>query len=110
MSRSTETSGLFCLQVKTGPVGEVFKIRLTMDKSGENPAWFVQRLKMKDEHTKQEFHFLCNFWLKADTPEEDIVVELPAIRPDSPPLKGQPQFLPCLFHITQGTVYSRDVL
>ena len=43
---------------------------------------------MKDDVTKQEFHFVHNGWLGRGKNSEDYVLELPAVKPDVPPLKG----------------------
>ncbi|ELT98105.1 hypothetical protein CAPTEDRAFT_225952 [Capitella teleta] len=75
-------------KIKAGKIGELIKIRLLVDPSGQNPSLLLSRLKMKDTDTQQEFHFTVDRWLKAKSSDskEDIVLELPAVRPDVAPM------------------------
>ncbi|XP_006811272.1 lipoxygenase homology domain-containing protein 1-like, partial [Saccoglossus kowalevskii] len=114
--------------IDVGEIGPLYKIRVYHDNSGEDPSWYLEKVKMKDKDTNQEFHFFANRWLrhpedlipdkegdeemsserrdemKSDKSngnnldknvqdegdednkiEPDVLVELPAIRPDIPP-------------------------
>ena len=54
-----------------------------------NVSSTVLQIKLKDIHTKQEFHFPYNDWIrKAENEVEELVFELPTVRPDIPPLPG----------------------
>ncbi|XP_078590357.1 lipoxygenase homology domain-containing protein 1-like isoform X3 [Branchiostoma floridae x Branchiostoma japonicum] len=74
------------LEITVGDIGEIYKIRLSHDGTGTRQAWFIEKMKMKDRHTKQEFLFTPCTWL-SDQSEQGAMVELPAIRPDIPPLE-----------------------
>ncbi|XP_066274370.1 lipoxygenase homology domain-containing protein 1-like isoform X2 [Branchiostoma lanceolatum] len=74
------------LEITVGDIGEIYKIRLSHDGTGTKQAWFIEKIKMKDSHTRQEFLFTPCTWL-SDQSEQGAMIELPAIRPDIPPLQ-----------------------
>ncbi|XP_078677295.1 uncharacterized protein LOC144913960 isoform X2 [Branchiostoma floridae x Branchiostoma belcheri] len=74
------------LEINVGDIGEIYKIRLSHDGTGTKEAWFIEKIKMKDCHTRQEFLFTPHTWL-SDQSEQGATIELPAIRPDIPPLQ-----------------------
>jgi hypothetical protein len=61
-----------------------------LDRNGPHTALLLERIKMKDVDTKQELHFGVSTWLRKDAaaPDDDIMLELPAVLPDVPPLTG----------------------
>ncbi|CAG5116254.1 unnamed protein product, partial [Candidula unifasciata] len=72
-------------QIRSGKTGDIFKIRLAFaDKSGK--SWYLERIKLKDSVTKQEFNFDYKSWLRCTEDNPLGTVELPAIRPDIAPL------------------------
>ena len=74
------------VQVSAGDVGELLKIRLHVDPRGRNPNWLLSKVKVKDIHSKQEFHFEYGDWIRQHRHETgEMIVELPAVRPDIPP-------------------------
>ncbi|KAM4017468.1 polycystin-1-like protein 2 [Anomaloglossus baeobatrachus] len=48
------------------PLGEVQRIRLWHDNSGDKPSWYVNRVLVHDVETDQRWCFLCNSWLSVE--------------------------------------------
>ncbi|XP_071964229.1 uncharacterized protein [Antedon mediterranea] len=53
-------------EIDVGEIGSLYKIRIAHDNSEHDPDWFIEKIKMKDKDTHQEFHFFANRWLKED--------------------------------------------
>ncbi|XP_053283068.1 polycystic kidney disease protein 1-like 2 [Pleuronectes platessa] len=47
-------------------LGDLQSIRLWHDNSGEQPAWYVNKVMVQDLESGQKWHFLCNSWLAVD--------------------------------------------
>ncbi|XP_035657481.1 lipoxygenase homology domain-containing protein 1-like [Branchiostoma floridae] len=59
---------------------------IALNKTFEAGTTQKLEIKMKDRHTRQEFLFTPCTWL-SDQSEQGAMIELPAIRPDIPPLE-----------------------
>ncbi|XP_019360809.1 PREDICTED: polycystic kidney disease protein 1-like 2 [Gavialis gangeticus] len=51
------------------PLGELQRIRLWHDNSGNSPSWYVNRVLVHDLAWDQKWYFLCNSWLAIDVGE-----------------------------------------
>ncbi|XP_029466481.1 polycystic kidney disease protein 1-like 2 [Rhinatrema bivittatum] len=51
------------------PLGDLQRIRLWHDNSGDNPSWYVNRVLVHDPALDQKWYFLCNSWLSIDVGE-----------------------------------------
>ncbi|KAM6057828.1 polycystin-1-like protein 2 [Chlamydotis macqueenii] len=51
------------------PLGELQRIRLWHDNSGDSPSWYVNRVLVYDLAWDQKWYFLCNSWLAIDIGE-----------------------------------------
>ncbi|XP_069594519.1 polycystin-1-like protein 2 [Ranitomeya imitator] len=51
------------------PLGEVQRIRLWHDNSGDKPSWYVNRVLVHDVEMDQRWCFLCNSWLSIEVGE-----------------------------------------
>ncbi|KYO37869.1 polycystic kidney disease protein 1-like 2 isoform A [Alligator mississippiensis] len=51
------------------PLGELQRIRLWHDNSGNSPSWYVNRVLVHDLARDQKWYFLCNSWLAIDVGE-----------------------------------------
>uniref|UniRef100_A0A8C3RV23 Polycystic kidney disease protein 1-like 2 n=2 Tax=Chelydra serpentina TaxID=8475 RepID=A0A8C3RV23_CHESE len=51
------------------PLGELQRIRLWHDNSGDSPSWYVNRVLVHDLAEDQKWYFLCNSWLAIDVGE-----------------------------------------
>ena len=49
------------------PLGALHYIRLWHDNSGKDPSWFVSFVVVRDLQTNEQFTFLIDDWLAADT-------------------------------------------
>ncbi|XP_059163011.1 lipoxygenase homology domain-containing protein 1-like [Physella acuta] len=74
------------LKVEAINIGELFKIRFAFAKKEQNSSWYLERIKLKDNDTKQEFNFEFNNWIRPTKDNESGMVELAAVRPDLVPL------------------------
>ncbi|XP_071154983.1 lipoxygenase homology domain-containing protein 1-like isoform X1 [Mytilus edulis] len=70
--------------VNVGNVGEVYKIRIGHDDSGDSPGWLCDEVKMFDIDTSEELTFTCHRWMARDEDDGEITREIAAIR------KGEP--------------------
>ncbi|KAM4743702.1 polycystin-1-like protein 2 [Anableps anableps] len=50
-------------------LGDLQRIRLWHDNSGDHPAWYVNKVMVQDLESGQKWHFLCNSWLAVDMAE-----------------------------------------
>ncbi|XP_075692927.1 polycystin-1-like protein 2 [Rhinoderma darwinii] len=48
------------------PLGELQRIRLWHDNSGDKPSWYVNRVLVHDVEMDQRRYFLCNSWLSIE--------------------------------------------
>ncbi|XP_069822091.1 polycystin-1-like protein 2 [Dendropsophus ebraccatus] len=48
------------------PLGEVQRIRLWHDNSGDKPSWYINRVLVHDVEIDQRWYFLCNSWLSIE--------------------------------------------
>ncbi|KAK3777632.1 hypothetical protein RRG08_021747 [Elysia crispata] len=73
-------------KIQAGSIGDLFKIRLAFAEKIGNSSWFLDRIKLKDCDSLQEFNFQYKNWILSSDVNQDGMVELPAIRPDIVPL------------------------
>ncbi|RUS73674.1 hypothetical protein EGW08_018556, partial [Elysia chlorotica] len=72
--------------IQAGSIGDLFKIRLAFAEKIGNSSWYLDRIKLKDCDSLQEFNFQFGNWIRSSKVNQDGMVELPAIRPDIVPL------------------------
>ncbi|KAL4236123.1 retinal rod cell development [Mactra antiquata] len=70
--------------ISVGNVGEVYKIRLAHDNSGDFPGWLCDEVYMRDLDTGEELNFSCRRWLARDEDDQEITRELAVKRPGEP--------------------------
>ena len=70
--------------ISLGNIGDIFKVRISHDNSGEFPGWFCDEVRMKDEDTGEELIFLYGRWLSKDEDDGEICRELPVVREGVP--------------------------
>ncbi|KAK2179893.1 hypothetical protein NP493_465g00008 [Ridgeia piscesae] len=68
-------------KLAVGNIGDVYKIRIAHDNSGEFPGWLVDEVSMLDIHTQEQLVFPCHRWLSRDEDDGEICRELPTTRP-----------------------------
>ncbi|XP_048764444.2 lipoxygenase homology domain-containing protein 1-like isoform X2 [Ostrea edulis] len=88
--------------ISIGNVGEIYKIRISHDNSGDSPGWLCDEMKMKDKDTDEELTFTCRRWLARDEDDYEICRELAAVR------KGEP-ILPVVRYnvfVTTGNLWG----
>ncbi|XP_038056107.1 uncharacterized protein LOC119728107 [Patiria miniata] len=75
--------------INVGEIGPIYKIRLLLeagDEKDETPSIFLDKIKMKDKDTDQEFHFFVDRWLRRS---EDV--KLPTSAPSPPDAQPEPE-------------------
>lgn len=82
-------SSLYLLQVETGDVGDVYKIRISCDDLPGFEGWHLKSFHMQELHTKQEVNFDCNCWLSVNREDRELVKEFPAVNENQKPLPGK---------------------
>ncbi|XP_070556277.1 uncharacterized protein [Ptychodera flava] len=75
------------LDVNLGKIGLIYKIRVELDDTEEDASWFLEKIKLKDVNTKEEFSYKPNCWLNKD---EGVIKEIPAIWPEKKILRSIP--------------------
>ncbi len=53
-------------------IGEIERVRVRHDNSGEGPGWFLDRVIIHNERTDSEVVFPCNRWLAIDEDDGQI--------------------------------------
>ncbi|XP_075705380.1 polycystin family receptor for egg jelly [Rhinoderma darwinii] len=48
------------------PLGDISKIRIWHDNTGNSPGWFLSRVKIEKMFSDQEWFFVCQAWLDAE--------------------------------------------
>ena len=54
------------LVTSSDSLGDLSCIRVWHDNSGDDPAWYVRQISVREVATKQVWHFLCETWLAVD--------------------------------------------
>lgn len=86
----TVLSSSCCLvQVETGDVGDVYKIRVSCDDVPGFKGWHLKSLHLQELHTKQELNFECNCWLTLKKGDKELVKEFPTVTEDQKTLPGK---------------------
>ena len=71
------------LQIRIGDIGDIIKVRLEHDSTGDFPAWHVLGLELRDMDTEQVITFPVNRWLAQDEDDGQTVREM-AVDTDMP--------------------------
>ncbi|EDO48336.1 predicted protein, partial [Nematostella vectensis] len=53
--------------------GDIYKLKIWHDHSGDDPSWFLIRVLVRDLQTDKRMWFICNRWLAVE--EEDGKIE-----------------------------------
>ncbi|XP_061492303.1 lipoxygenase homology domain-containing protein 1 [Rhineura floridana] len=57
-------------------MGELKKLRIRHDNTGNNPAWFLERIEIIDTKEETTYYFPCQRWLAVDEDDGQIAREL----------------------------------
>ncbi|XP_048249875.1 lipoxygenase homology domain-containing protein 1-like isoform X2 [Haliotis rufescens] len=75
------------VQLNVGKIGKMFKVRIFFDSKAGNSSWFLEKMKLKDANSGEEFNLEYRDWVKSSTDNPNGTIELPTIRPDMAPLQ-----------------------
>ncbi|XP_046584646.1 LOW QUALITY PROTEIN: lipoxygenase homology domain-containing protein 1-like [Haliotis rubra] len=73
--------------LNVGKIGQMFKVRIFFDSKAGNSSWFLEKMKLKDANSGEEFNLEYRDWVRSSTDNPDGTIELPTIRPDMAPLQ-----------------------
>lgn len=77
------------LQISVGSIGEIYKVRIAHDNTGDFPSWLCDEVRMRDRDTGEELVFPVRRWLSREEDDREICRELPANRRGEPSLPGE---------------------
>lgn len=83
------SSSWYLVQVETGGLGDVYKIRVSCDDVPGFKGWHLKSFHLQELHTKQEVNFECNCWLTLKREDKELVKEFPAVTEDQKTLPGK---------------------
>lgn len=83
------SSSSYLLQVETGDLGDVFKIRVCCDDVLGFEGWHLKSFHLEEIHTKRELNFDCNCWLSLNREDKELVKEFPVVNEDQKTLPGK---------------------
>ncbi|XP_053571859.1 oxygen-regulated protein 1 [Bombina bombina] len=66
--------------ISTGDIGELYKIRIGHNNSGESPGWFCEEVLLLNLYTNEEVCIKVNQWLAQDQDDGEICREFPVLR------------------------------
>ncbi|CAH2285234.1 oxygen-regulated 1 [Pelobates cultripes] len=67
-------------QINIGDIGEIYKIRVGHDNSGESPSWHCEAVHLLNIFSNEQFSIDVNRWLAQDQDDKEICRELPVSR------------------------------
>ncbi|NWI91847.1 LOXH1 protein, partial [Pitta sordida] len=73
------SSSCYLLQVKTGDLGDMYKIRVSCDDVPGFEGWHLKSFYLEELHTKQGLNFECNCWLSLNGEDKELVKEFPVV-------------------------------
>ncbi|XP_066480514.1 oxygen-regulated protein 1 [Tiliqua scincoides] len=70
--------------IHTEDIGNLYKIRIGHNNSGETPAWHCKELQMQNLVTGEQFAFPVHRWLAQDQEDCEVCRELPVLHQNQP--------------------------
>ncbi|XP_055968457.1 oxygen-regulated protein 1 [Sorex fumeus] len=78
------TADIFKINLKD--VGEIYKIRIGHDNSGQDPRWYLEEIRLENIDTNELFYFPVNSWIAENENDGDLWKEMPIVRTHKAPL------------------------
>ncbi|XP_054841381.1 oxygen-regulated protein 1 isoform X2 [Eublepharis macularius] len=100
--RVFERSNEDTFTIHTEDVGDLNKIRIGHNNSGESPAWHCKELQLQNLMTGEQFDFPVHRWLAQDQDDGEICKELPVLQ------QGQPLLPVAMYevHVVTGNLWN----
>lgn len=76
------------LQINLKDIGEIYKIRIGHDNSGEDPRWYVEEVLLENMATCELLCLAVDSWISDRENDGDTWKEVPVIRANGGPLLG----------------------
>ncbi|XP_075776815.1 oxygen-regulated protein 1 isoform X2 [Pelodiscus sinensis] len=88
--------------IDTGDIGELYKIRIGHNNSGESPSWHCEEVQLQNLFSGEQFALPTHRWLAQDKDDGEICRELPVLR------RGQPVLPVTVYevHVTTGELWN----
>uniref|UniRef100_A0A8C8S867 Oxygen-regulated protein 1 n=1 Tax=Pelusios castaneus TaxID=367368 RepID=A0A8C8S867_9SAUR len=88
--------------IDTGDIGELYKIRIGHNNSGESPSWHCEEVQLQNLYSGEQFSLPAHRWLSQDQDDGEICRELPVFR------RGQPALPVTIYevHVTTGELWN----
>ncbi|TFK11366.1 myelin P2 protein-like [Platysternon megacephalum] len=88
--------------IDIGDIGELYKIRIGHNNSGESPSWHCEEVQLQNFYTGEQFSLPAHRWLAQDQDDGEICQELPVLR------RGQPVLPVTVYevHVTTGELWN----
>lgn len=79
----------FIFQVDFGEIGELIKLRIETDGSGDQPNYYLDYVELRDLDTEERMDAICGKWLRWDNSEKGAQSfrELVVFRSDVEPMQ-----------------------
>nr|XP_013810081.1 PREDICTED: lipoxygenase homology domain-containing protein 1-like [Apteryx mantelli mantelli] len=90
------------LQINTGNLGDLYKIRIGHTNAGNFPAWHCDEVQLLNLYSGEQFYFPARRWLALDQADGEICLELPVLH------QGQPILPVTVYevHVTTGELWN----
>ncbi|KAK7503970.1 hypothetical protein BaRGS_00004702, partial [Batillaria attramentaria] len=72
--------------INVGHIGEIYKVRIGHDNTGDFPSWLCDEVRMRDMDTGEELVFPVKRWIAREEDDAEICRELPVVRRGDPHL------------------------
>ena len=59
----------------------MYKIRITHDNSGDNPSWYLEKIKLEKLKSDLVYNLDVKKWLQLSEPPHQLSVEVPIPKP-----------------------------
>lgn len=78
----------FLLQINLKDIGEIYKVRIGHDNSGNDPAWYLEEIRLESIDTCELFCLPIDSWIAENENGGDLWKEMPIARTNKAPLPG----------------------
>ncbi|XP_054547887.1 lipoxygenase homology domain-containing protein 1-like [Talpa occidentalis] len=91
-------------------IGEIYKIRIGHDNSGNDPKWYLEEITLENIDTHELFCLTVDSWIPENENEGNIWKEMPIVRINKAPLPGNGWFLESIVVKSEEEDGNQEVL
>lgn len=78
----------FVLQIDLKDIGEIYKIRIGHDNSGQDPGWCLEEISLENIDTCEVFCLTVDSWIAENENNGGTWKGIPTVRTNKAPLPG----------------------